>query len=378
MRSSALVLAVCACHAAPHDGELRRDDAAIARIGWHDGAALRVLAIAPDPIAPGDTVELTLELQGHAARELELVLWPPRVGGRELVIGSGTTSDDARRPDDPRVVRTIVQLAPGQGTAALALPRPWHPRTAMITVARTDGVRVSDGPRTRDGLGLVGLVHVDTTPTAATAVYAATAPVIDGVIDDAVWSTAEAVPLLDSLDGEPTAPASTLQLAWDDAALYAAARFDDDDVWSEYEAQDDPLWKQEAFELFLLGQGDRKRYLELQVSPRGVTFDAKFERYRQGDEAWDGKWQAAVQVDGTIARRDDRDRGWSVEVAVPWTEICAHTQTPCPARAGASFRINAFRLDRPRRGAATAQSLSPTRVSDFHAPDNAATLELLP
>lgn len=366
------------CAVEPHDGARRTGDDAIARIGWDDGAALRVLALSPDPIAPGDTVELALELEGHAARELELVLWPPRVGGRELVIGSGTTTDDARRPDDPRVVRTIVELAPGPGSAALALPSPWHPRTAMITVARTDGVRVTNGPRTRDGLGIAGLVRVATTPTQATAVHAASAPAIDGVLDDAVWSAATPMTLLDSLEGEPVAPASTLQLAWDDAALYAAARFDDDDVWSEYEAHDDKLWEQEAFELFLLGRGDRRRYLELQVSPRGVTFDAKFERYRRGDEAWDGQWQAAVKVDGTVARRDDRDRGWSVEVAVPWSEICAHTETPCPPRAGASFRINAFRLDRPRRGPAIAQSLSPTRVSDFHAPENAATLELLP
>ncbi|HWB75069.1 MAG TPA: carbohydrate-binding family 9-like protein, partial [Nannocystaceae bacterium] len=272
----------------------------------------------------------------------------------------------------------IVELAPGQGSATLVLPSPWHPRTAMITVARTDGVRVTNGPHTRDGLGIAGLVRVESTPTAATAVHAANAPTIDGVIDDAVWSVATSTTLLDSLDGEPVAPASTLQLAWDDAALYAAVRCDDDDVWSEYEAQDDPLWKQEVFELFLLGPGDRKRYLELQVSPRGVTFDAKFERYRQGDEAWDGQWQAAVAVDGTVARRDDRDRGWSVEVAVPWSEICAHTQTTCPPRAGTSFRINAFRFDRPRRGPAVAQALSPTRVGDFHAPENAATLELLP
>lgn len=382
-RASVLLLALHGCGDPMPRGAAERSATemieAIARIGWSDGDVVRVVELSPDPIAPGDTLTLALELDGGTARELELVLWPPRVGGRELVIGTGVGPDDARRPDDPRTVRTRIRLEPGVTTdAALALPMPWHPRTAMLTLERVDGVRASEGPRTRDGLGIAGLVRVDTVPTAVTAARAELAPTIDGVLDDAVWSVAARTVLLDSLEGEPSEPASELQLAWDDDALYAAARFDDEDVWSEYEAQDDPLWKQEAFELFVLGAADRKRYLELQVSPRGVTFDARFERYRQGDEAWDGTWRAAVAVDGTAAKRDDRDRGWSVELAVPWSDICTHTAAACPPRAGTVLRINAFRLDRPRRGNPIAQSLSPTRVTDFHAPENAAKVELAP
>jgi hypothetical protein len=113
------------------------------------------------------------------------------------------------------------------------------------------------------------------------------------------------------------------------------------------------------------------------VSPRGVTFDARFERYRKGDEAWDGTWTAAAQVVGDVDDRGGRDRGWSAEIAVPWAEICAHTQTSCPPRAGATTRVNAFRLDRPKRGAPLAWALSPTREPDFHAPANAAILELV-
>jgi hypothetical protein len=79
-----------------------------------------------------------------------------------------------------------------------------------------------------------------------------------------------------SLDGEPDPSASavdvralgedalaagrgtTLRVGWDEAALYVAASLPDEDLWSDYEAQDDPLYKQEAFEFFVAGgEGSR-------------------------------------------------------------------------------------------------------------------------
>jgi len=74
----------------------------------------------------------------------------------------------------------------------------------------------------------------------------------------------------------------------------------------------------------------------------------------------------------------DRDEGWTTEFAVPWSDICEHTEVECPVAAGMSLRVNAFRLERPRKGPTVGLALSPTRVPDFHAPENSAVLELLP
>jgi hypothetical protein len=185
--------------------------------------------------------------------------------------------------------------------------------------------------------------------------------------------------MVHSLDGEPyDERPSTVRLGWDAAALYVAAEIDDPDVWSEYERRDDPLWNQEVFELFVLGAADRRRYLELQVSPRGTAFDARFARYRDGDEAWNGRWQAAVDLRGTLDDRRDRDDGWSVELSIPWAEICEHTQTTCPPAPGQTLRINAFRFERPQGEGRppVGLSLAPPRVPDFHAPELSAVLEL--
>lgn len=364
-------LVAAACGAAPSAAE----PGALAVIDFDDGAQIRVLALSPDPAVPGEPITVHMVVAAPGPIDLELVSWAPRIGGRELVIGSGVDAHSAARPDDPRTSRVAVDGAHGELEVAVPLVRPWHPRTAMITVGRRDAVAVA-GPRTRDGLGTAGLVRVLDVPVGVVAARTSTPPVIDGVLDESVWSTAVGHRLGDSLEGEPMAAATDVWFAWDDDAVYVAARMDDDDVWSQYENQDDPVWKEEAFELFFLGDATRRRYLELQVSPRGVTFDARFDTYRKGDEAWDGPWSAAAVVDGTVRRRDDRDRGWVVEMAVPFAMICEHTAMTCPPVAGATTRVNAFRLDRPRRGAPLASSLAPTRVPDFHAPEGAAILEL--
>lgn len=351
-----------------------RDGEAVSVVRFADGATVHA-AVTPQPIDPDGDVRIAIADDGPAG-EWTITLWPPRVGGRELVIGSGVTLEDAARPDDPRVVAATV--ASGTDEIVVRLPAPWHPTTAMITVARTVGgaeVLAVDGPRTRDGLGVLALVRVQARPTRVQAQRVATAPVIDGALDE--WDDGWFVEIGDSLGGEPQTPRTRVAFAWDDEALFVAGDFADDDAWSSFLAQDDPLWKEEAFELFVLGAADRSRYLELQVSPRGVTFDARFERYRKGDEAWDGAWTAAARVAGDVDDRGGRDRGWSAEIAVPWAEICEHTQTTCPPQAGATTRVNAFRLDRPKRGAPLAWALSPTREPDFHAPANAAILELV-
>ncbi|MBX7083747.1 MAG: carbohydrate-binding family 9-like protein [Nannocystaceae bacterium] len=378
-RAWAVLAVLGACgRSSASDGAAEGD--VLAAIDFRDGARVLVRSSAPDPAVPGEPVTLSLALQGPAAT-LRVGLWPPRVGGRELVQGSGIERADLQRPDDERVVLHEVPAASGALELTLALPQPWHPRTAMVTLERFDGdgrIEAIAGPRTRDGLGTAALLRVATTPTAAAAVRTAVPVAIDGVLDDAAWAGAPALRLVESLDGEPASPRTVAQLAWDEDALYLAVTADDDDVWSEYTRRDEPLWKQEAIELFLFGDASRQRYLELQLSPRGVAFDARFERYRKGDEAWNGSWHGAATVEGTVDRRDDRDRRVVVELAVPFAEICAHTATRCPPQPGDVLRINVFRLDRPRRGNPVALSLSPTRVSDFHAPENAATLELLP
>jgi hypothetical protein len=347
-------------------------------IGFADGAVVEGLEIAPASPRPGEPI--VVRFDSSEAGGYRVGVRPPRDVSRQVAKG-GVGAPPFEVPIDPRA--SFVEVAvDGRGEAALTLPQPWHPERAVLTIERlASGVAVpaDAGPRTAAGIGLVAALAVASAPTSARAVRSGTAIVVDGVLDETAWADATALPQVASLDGEPDEGAPTLvRFAWSDAALHVAAELPDVDVWSTFVRRDDPLWKEEVFELFVFVEPNGRDYLELQVSPRGVQFDARFVRHRDGDTGWNGAWQAAVDLRGTVDDRSDRDQGWTAELAVPWSDICGNTALQCPVAAGTVLRVNAFRLERPARGAPVGLALSPTRVPDFHASANAARLELLP
>jgi hypothetical protein len=355
-------------------------------ITLRDGTRVEDVLVEPAPLRPGESLRVSF-VGLPATRSGRVVVSPPRVAGRQLAKGGPQAARAPQIADDPR--GQAVPFRVGADTeridVQLELPAPWHPATAVITLELDGATHAVEGPRTHDGAGVLAHVPVERVPTTLQARRATDAITIDGRLDEALWQTTPVAVLVHSLDGEPVPGVRTqVQLGWDERHLYVGARLEDDDIWSDYTEHDDPLWKQEVFEVFIFGDaasktGDpsiRRDYLELQVSARGVTFDARFPHYRKGDEAWDSTWTTAVDVRGDMDDRRGQDEGWTVEAAIDWEEICAQTSASCPPQAGARLRLNLFRLERPREGGSVGLALSPTLVPDFHAPENAAIVEL--
>jgi hypothetical protein len=360
-------------------------------VTFASGATIGSRQITPADPRAGEAIKVRFPATGiGAGLRLRIGLRAPQIAG--LQEARGQTSVPRGQVDDPRD-RWVELTGPIEaGEAELTLASPWHASHAVIVAELVGDVAIA-GPRRADGVAILGAVRVAAAPMQVAAVRASSI-VVDGVLDEPAWTGQAGAALTLSLDGEPD-PTATAQpqagslgalalefgtrvaFAWDDAYLYAAADVPDDDLWTEYTQQDDPLYKQEAFELFVAATNEGRRYLEYQVSARGVTFDARFPRYRAGDEAWDSRWQTVVRAEGTVDAARDRDRGFVVEVAIPWDELCAETEVVCPPRAGMQLRVNAFRLERAGRKRPIGLSLSPTRAPDFHAWDNAAVLRLL-
>lgn len=350
-----------------------------------EGGVIVAAITVPDAVEPGQPLRLALRVQGPAeGLRARVTVWPPRAGARQVARG-GVGAPPVELPLDARARVHEAPLVAGEQTLELLVPDPWFPPQLLVTLELLAGERripARTGPRREDGVAMLALVDVSARPPTIVAAPMPAPPTLDGRPDEPGWAAAEPWPLVHSLDGEPYPDRpGTVRLAWDATALYVAAEITDPDVWSEYARRDDPLWNQEVFELFVFGDAERRGYLELQVSPRGTVFDATFARYRKGDEAWNGRWQAAVDLRGTLDERRDRDEGWSAELAIPWAEICEHTETSCPPAPGQTLRINAFRFERPQ-GPKDAPpppvglALAPPRVPDFHAPELSAVLEL--
>lgn len=170
----------------------------------------------------------------------------------------------------------------------------------------------------------------------------------------------------------PPAQSTRVRLCRDGQALYV--RFDcaDRDAWGTYERRDDPIYKEEAVEVFLAPGGeDPARYYEFEVSPRGVLFDAAVHNPTSqradmvADPSWDCpglRWQAGT---------GDAAQDWWAALAIPWSAV---SPDPRPQ----AWRANFYRIERPRDGAPEFSCWSPTLTSpaDFHKPARFGVLEL--
>ncbi|MCA9538349.1 MAG: carbohydrate-binding family 9-like protein [Myxococcales bacterium] len=202
---------------------------------------------------------------------------------------------------------------------------------------------------------------------------------VDGKLDEPVWQRARPTAAFTTPDGRNgTAPKTKARFAWDDNTLYVAVESEDDDVWSTFTERDSNTWEQEVIELFIDADGDKKDYLELQVTPANVIFDAKFVSHRSdlaAAKAWNMEgFKTAVVVDGTLNQREDQDKGYVVEMAIPAAQVPGAT---VPLAHSAEWRINVFRWDFPKGGRQQAAAFSPPVVPDFHALDRFGRLRFV-
>jgi hypothetical protein len=269
----------------------------------------------------------------------------------------------------------------------------WRAATATILVGLIEVGRhgtldrmAASGPRTQDRAVVARVLEIDTAraPAPAGTVYVPRAQgeiTIDGVAAEPAWASAAVSPDLATAEGsaEPKGKA-TAKLLWDDANLYVFASLLDTDIYSEFTQQDDPLWKADCVELFIDADGNRRGYVELQVSPNNVTFDSWFAgpRAPRGDEAWDSGMQSAVKLNGTGNVKGDSDRGWDVELAIPLAAVKGRDEAMAvrlPPAIGDRWRLNLVRVDRRSSGdIASVTSWNRIGMSDFHALDRMLTV----
>ena len=200
--------------------------------------------------------------------------------------------------------------------------------------------------------------------------------VIDGLLAERAWDRAEkAGPFVRSLDGKPCTAATEARLLWDDENLYVAFLAEDPNVAGEFFKDDEKLYTSNVVEIFLNPSGEAARgYDEIEVAPTNALFDASFVGGpRQGmDLSWSSRARHAVHVDGTLNDPRDLDRGWTVELAIPFAALTGMPK-PRPAR-GDRWKFNLYRLRQGPGQPGEGQAYSPPMRGDFHALDRFATL----
>ncbi len=193
------------------------------------------------------------------------------------------------------------------------------------------------------------------------------------------WDQVPELPPFTLADGSgPALQQTRTRVCWDEEALHVRFDCEDRDAWGTYRRRDDPIYKEEAVEIFLApGEEDPTRYFEFELSPAGVVFDARVHNPTsrridmEVDPSWDCpglRWACGA---GTL-RQD-----WWAVLSIPWRGIAPSDIAPSgdPPRI---WRANFYRIERPRGADPefSCWSATFTNPADFHRPASFGILEL--
>jgi hypothetical protein len=139
------------------------------------------------------------------------------------------------------------------------------------------------------------------------------------------------------------------------------------------------------FEVFIDPNGDRNEYYEFEINALNTGWDLFLPKpYRDGGKAqnsWDiVGLKTAVHINGTLNDPSDQDKGWSVELALPWKALAEYAHKAAPPNDGDEWRVNFSRVEwqheivagKYRKVANTKEDnwvWSPQGVVDMHRPE---------
>lgn len=206
---------------------------------------------------------------------------------------------------------------------------------------------------------------------------------IDGKLSENIWKKANKIVLKEMAKGTEPEYRSAVILLWDNRYLYIGGEIEDADVWVRATLKDsecpaeyvervnihrymkDTQWHRLECDImtfdnfvkfFLDPDADGKNYLEFHINAANNVFDAWYQEglVKPGQiylESPHVSWKcpgllSATFIDGTINASNDIDRGWSFEIAIPWSSIREFIKENCPPESDDIWGLHIGRVHR--------------------------------
>jgi hypothetical protein len=238
---------------------------------------------------------------------------------------------------------------------------------------------------------------------------------VDGDLEKAAWRDVPRSPrFVDMVSGEPALFETRMACQWDDEHLYVGYWAAEPQVRANLTERDSFIWNDNDLELFV---GGDDCYYELEVNAFGTVYECFFvwqDAMKRGGRfdrpPFDlfspsvdllggfqdaGRWgkhprgrrfafldfdlaglRTGVRVDGRVNDPTTTDRGWTLEVALPWRSLAVlFDGRTLPPREGDTLRCDFSRFEALRvHGRPLPEnpgwSLNPHGVYDSHVPES--------
>jgi hypothetical protein len=166
---------------------------------------------------------------------------------------------------------------------------------------------------------------INKAPKSFVAYKASEAINIDGDTSDISWSKVEWSNSFIDIEGIEKPKYNTqVKMLWDDKYYYILAKLDEPHVWADLKQRDTIIFYNNDFEVFIDPDGDTHNYYELEINALNTVWDMFINKpYREVGNVVLNDWtltglKSAVKINGTINKSNDIDKGWILEIAIPW------------------------------------------------------------
>jgi len=162
-----------------------------------------------------------------------------------------------------------------------------------------------------------------TAPQQVRAMRLAQPPAIDGLLLEPMWRSAERISAFlqrDPTEGAVPSESTVVYIAYDDAALYIAARLYDshaDSIVARL-ARRDQGTSSDRFQVFIDPYHDKRSGFYFGISAAGTLYDGTLFNDEWDDDSWDGVWEGKVSRDSL---------GWTAELRIPYSQLRFVKQT---------------------------------------------------
>src|SRR6266705_1981811 len=140
---------------------------------------------------------------------------------------------------------------------------------------------------------------------------------VDGVLAEAAWQQGVRVSRFiqrDPIEGAQPSESTVVYVAYDDAALYVAARLYDghpDSIEARLGRRDAQL-DSDRFTVFLDPYHDKRSGFYFGINAAGTLYDGTLFNDDWDDDTWDGVWEGKVTRDAS---------GWTIEMRIPYSQL---------------------------------------------------------